>query len=98
MLYLSNTGLEKKLSSYTTWYNVERPNSGLGLRTPEQVFREDLPRRQDARKPGNSRFVSWTAIAGFPSSACAARRSVVRSLKVVRSCRKLLPLPLRPAI
>jgi hypothetical protein len=46
MLYLPITGLEKKLSSYTTWYNVERPNSGLGLRTPEEVFREAPPRRQ----------------------------------------------------
>jgi putative transposase len=39
MLYSPIASLEKKLSGYAAWYNLERPHEGLGLRTPEDIFR-----------------------------------------------------------
>jgi putative transposase len=39
LLYLPIASLERKLSRYAAWYNLERPHEGLGLRTPEEIFR-----------------------------------------------------------
>lgn len=46
MLYLPIASLERKLFGYAAWYNVERPTSGLRLRTPEEVFRESPARKK----------------------------------------------------
>ncbi|MGH9391124.1 MAG: DDE-type integrase/transposase/recombinase, partial [Vicinamibacteria bacterium] len=46
MLYLPIASLERKLSGYAAWYNVERPNSGLCLRTPEEIFRGTPARKK----------------------------------------------------
>jgi hypothetical protein len=46
MLYVLIARLERKLGGYAAWYNVERPHSGLRLRTPEEVFRESSARKK----------------------------------------------------
>ncbi len=58
MLYLPIASLERKLSGYAAWYNVERPNSGLRLRTPEEVFRES-PARKKRRVEAGELFVDF---------------------------------------
>jgi hypothetical protein len=50
--------LDKKISRYAGWYNVERPNSGLGLRTPEEIFR-GTPARQTRRVEAGNLVVDF---------------------------------------
>ena len=90
--------MRREIGLYVTWFNEYRPHSGVGGRTPLEVYRGSCPANEGARFEPRARWPRGNPCAG-PAAPIEGRRGVKLALAIhhVENRRHLPIVELKPA-